>query len=67
MVIKGQKARRAMVYGIDGVLDPVQRNCDEKNTVSRHVSNSMILAKVLKCQFLILIDVYLRVILQVKN
>lgn len=29
VVIKGQKARKAMVFGINGVLEPVRRNCDE--------------------------------------
>ena len=57
MVIKGHKARRAMVYGIDGVLEPVQRNCDEEKTVLGRVSNSMTLVQLLKCQFLILMDV----------
>ena len=57
MVIKGHKARRAMVYGIDGVLEPVQRNCDEEKTVFGRVSNSMTLVQLLKCQFLILMDV----------
>ena len=29
VVIKGQKARKAMVFGINGVLEPVRRNCDD--------------------------------------
>ena len=29
VVIKGQNARKAMVFGINGVLEPVRRNCDE--------------------------------------
>lgn len=29
VVIKGQKARKAMVFGINGILEPVRRNCDE--------------------------------------
>ena len=29
VVIKGQKARKAIVFGINGVLEPVRRNCDE--------------------------------------
>ena len=29
VVIKGQKARKAMVFGINGVLEPIRRNCDE--------------------------------------
>ena len=29
VLIKGQKARKAMVFGINGVLEPVRRNCDE--------------------------------------
>ena len=41
VVTKGQKARRAIVYGIDGVLQPVQRNCDEVETVFSYVSNLM--------------------------
>lgn len=32
MVIKGQKATKAMVFGISGVLEPVKRNCDEIKT-----------------------------------
>ena len=42
MVIKGQKARRGIVYGIDGVLEPVRRNCDETNSVVRYVSNDLV-------------------------
>ena len=42
MVIKGQKARKAMVFGINGVLEPVKRNCDEyrihRGLVSRSVT-----------------------------
>ena len=42
MVIKGQKARRGIVYGIDGVLEPVRRNCDEIKSVDRYVSNDLV-------------------------
>ena len=42
MVIKGQKARRGIVYGIDGVLEPVRRNCDEINRVFRYVSIDLV-------------------------
>lgn len=41
VVIKGRKARRAMMYGINGVLEPVRRNCDEVKRKLRYVSNSM--------------------------
>jgi len=60
VVTKGQKARRAIVYGINGVLQPVQRNCDEVETVFRYVSNLMTLVQLLKiCYFPILIDLSL--------
>lgn len=59
VVMKGPKARRAIVYGIDGVLEPVQRNCDEVETVLRYVSNLMTLVQLLKCYFPILIDLSL--------
>ena len=47
VVIKGRKARRAIVYGIDGVLEPVKRNCDEVKRELRYVSNSMTLVLLL--------------------
>lgn len=40
MVTKGQKARRAMVFGLNGVLNPVKRNCDETQITSGLVSNN---------------------------
>ena len=40
VVINGHKARRAMVYGVNGVLEPVKRNCDEIKIASRYVSQS---------------------------
>ena len=49
MIMKGQKARRAVVFGINGVLEPVQRNCDEVKPVYRLVSNSMNLVRLLTC------------------
>ncbi|KAJ7377675.1 Stabilin-2 [Desmophyllum pertusum] len=36
VIIKGRKARRAMVYGINGVLEPVKRNCDVIKSNSRY-------------------------------
>ena len=47
VVIKGRKARRAIVYGINGVLEPVKRNCDEVKRELRYVSNSMTLVLLL--------------------
>ena len=41
VVVKGHKARRAIVYGINGVLKPVKRNCDVVTKSSRLVSASM--------------------------
>ena len=38
MVAKGQKARRAMVFGLNGVLNPVKRNCDEAQITTGLVS-----------------------------
>ncbi|PFX25122.1 Stabilin-2 [Stylophora pistillata] len=35
VVVKGHKARRAIVYGINGVLEPVKRNCDVVRKSSR--------------------------------
>lgn len=35
VVVKGHKARRAIVYGINGVLKPVKRNCDVATKSSR--------------------------------
>ena len=45
VIIKGRKARRAMVYGINGVLEPVKRNCDVIKSNSRYVSPSVTYSK----------------------
>lgn len=34
----GKKARKAVVFGLNGVLEPVQRNCDVINRPRRYVS-----------------------------
>ena len=41
MVIKGQRARKAMVFGINGVLEPVKRNCDQIRTNYALVSDPL--------------------------
>ena len=52
-MIKGQKARKAMVFGINGVLEPVKRNCDERRINRIHVSSSVMVRstwKVPRCR-----------------
>ena len=43
----GQKARKAVVFGLNGVLEPVKRNCDVINRprgyVSQHIYPLLIL------------------------
>ena len=43
VVIKGQKARKAIVFGINGVLEPVRRNCDEIRSYYSLVSHLVLM------------------------
>lgn len=59
VVIKGQKARKAIVFGINGVLEPVRRNCDEikryRSLVSHLVLMNIIL--IIKMRIILVIIV----------
>ena len=55
VVIKGQKARKAMVFGINGVLEPVRRNCDEIRRNYFLVSHLVLMIIILIIKIIVLV------------
>ena len=55
VVIKGQKARKAMVFGINGVLEPVRRNCDEIRPYYSLVSHLVLMIIILIIKIIVLV------------
>ena len=55
VVIKGQKARKAMVFGINGVLEPVRRNCDEIRRNHFLVSHLVLVIIILIIKIIVLV------------
>ena len=55
VVIKGQKARKAIVFGINGVLEPVRRNCDEIRRNYFLVSHLVLMIIVLIIKIIVLV------------
>ena len=55
VVIKGQKARKAMVFGINGVLEPVRRNCDEIRRYYSLVSHLVLMIIILIIKIIMLV------------
>ena len=55
VVIKGQKARKAMVFGINGVLEPVRRNCDEIRRYYSLVSHLVLMIIILIIKIIVLV------------
>ena len=55
VLIKGQKARKAMVFGINGVLEPVRRNCDEIRRNYFLVSHLVLIIIILIIKIIVLV------------
>ena len=55
VVIKGQKARKAMVFGINGVLEPVRRNCDNIRRDYFLVSHLVLMIIILMIKIIMLV------------
>ena len=55
VLIKGQKARKAMVFGINGVLEPVRRNCDEIRRNYFLVSHLVLMIIILIIKIIVLV------------
>ena len=55
VVIKGQKARKAMVFGINGVLEPVRRNCDDIRRDYFLVSHLVLMIIILMIKIIMLV------------
>lgn len=63
VVIKGQKARKAMVFGINGVLEPVRRNCDEIRRNYFLVSNLVLMNIILIIKMRIMLVIIMTMVM----
>ena len=55
VVIKGRKARKAMVFGIHGVLEPVRRKCDEIRRYYSSVSHLVLMNIILIIKIMLVV------------
>ena len=63
VVIKGQKARKAIVFGINGVLEPVRRNCDEIRRNYFLVSNLVLMNIILIIKMRIMLVIIMTMVM----
>lgn len=63
VVIKGQKARKAIVFGINGVLEPVRRNCDEIRSYYSLVSHLVLMNIILIIKMRIMLVIIMTMVM----
>ena len=63
VVIKGQKARKAIVFGINGVLKPVRRNCDEIRSYYSLVSHLVLMNIILIIKMRIMLVIIMTMVM----